>query len=281
MYKKLNICIISREFAPDTAFGGMATFSMDTALMLQSRGHKVTVISQSMVGDSFTEVNGIRLYKLKPNYLFSSYRYLALLILGFNWVTFKKLIALHRQEKFDLVDAPDHLAEGLFVSLYGKIPLVTRLHTPFSLIVHLKLNNYKKNFTYYFVRLCESIALRRSSVWYSPSHSLANLCKNFFGFIRPTVFFGYPIDLKMFSPINSIPPLQKREIKILFLGLLEQRKGIETIADAFPTLVKQMANVTLTLLGRDTPNIRGFSSAREFLLNRFRSAGCENQVSFA
>jgi glycosyltransferase involved in cell wall biosynthesis len=253
---------------------------MDTAAMLSSRGHKVTVISQSAGRDWETEIDGVRVYKLGIPRLFKIKGSLLLLLLGFNWVVFRKLNELHRMQQFDLVDAPDHLAEGLFVALQRRIPLVVRLHTPFSLIVHLKLNNYKKNLTYYFIKFCESLMLGRSDVWYSPSNSVASLCRKFFEIDRPTMQFGYPIDLDLFAPDTTLTSLPVAR-KILFLGRLEQRKGIETIASAFPVLANLIPDVELTLLGSDTSNIQGFKSAKEFLKYSFESAGCDDRVRFA
>jgi len=60
MAENLNICLISREFAPDTAWGGIATFSLDLAKMLQEKGHAVTVISQSLGDEYCVEHEGIK-----------------------------------------------------------------------------------------------------------------------------------------------------------------------------------------------------------------------------
>jgi glycosyltransferase involved in cell wall biosynthesis len=68
--------------------------------------------------------------------------------------------------------------------------------------------------------------------------------------------------------------------RILFLGRLEQRKGIETIGAAFPEIFSRYPDISLTLVGNDTPNILGFSSGAEYLKNKFRIAGCLTAVGF-
>lgn len=275
----LNICLISREFVPDTAFGGIATFSLDTARLLKANGHRVTVLSQSLGADAIFEIEGIEVHKLALPRLLNSYRFLPGLILGFNAVVFKRLRQLHSSRPFDLVDAPDHLAEGLFAALFSGLPVVTRMHTPFALIVELGLNDYRKGLSYRFIKLMERLAITRSKVLYAPCMDLVQRCQALFGGSLPPVkTFGYPLDLAQFAPPAA--PRPPGPLRILFLGRLEQRKGIETIVAAFPLLVARHPDVTLTILGSDTPNIAGYSSARSYMEDRLRSAGCLENVSF-
>lgn len=277
----LNVCLISREFAPDTAFGGIATFSLDTALMLKAHGHDVTVISQSLGESRVFEYQGVRVHKLRIPPPFGSYRFLPTLILGFNFVVLRELLRLHRQRPFDLIDAPDHLAEGLFASLFTRIPVVTRLHTPFALIVALGLNNYSKGLAYWLIKAMERLALRSSRVLYAPCLDLVRRCDKLFSIGHvPVRIFGYPLDLSVFSPRDATPSTGDN-IRILFLGRLEQRKGIETMATAFPKVVAAHPNISLTLLGSDTPNIRNHASAKAFLEQSFRQSGCLGKVRFS
>jgi glycosyltransferase involved in cell wall biosynthesis len=275
----LNICLISREFPPDTAFGGMATFSCETALMLKARGHRVTVFSQSLGASHVADYHGVPVVKLKVPPPFGSYRLLPLFILAFNTVIMREVMRHHRRRPFDLIDVPDHLAEGLFATFTG-IPVVTRLHTPFALLVSMGLNNYRKNLSYRLIKTMEKTALRRSRVFYAPCMDLVHRCRELLGADSvPEMIFGYPVDLDLFSPAAAAAEVDT-PLRILFLGRLEQRKGIETIVEAFPKVVARHPGCTLTLVGSDTPNIRGFSSARQFMEIEFRRAGCLDRVRF-
>lgn len=277
--RPLNICLISREFPPDTAFGGIGTFSLDTALMLREHGHRVTVLSQSLGDTHAFEHKGIEVHKLKVPPPLGSYSRLPAFILGFNFVVLRELLRLHRRQPFDLVDAPDHLAEGLFACLFTRLPVVTRLHTPFALIVDLGLNNYKKNLAYRLIWLMEKIALSRSRVMYAPCMDLVKRCNTLFSLKPvPARIFGYPLDLSLFSPAAA--QTLDGPMRILFLGRLEQRKGIEVIVDALPKVLERYPAVSLTLVGRDTPNINGYASARQFMEESFARSGCLDRVAF-
>lgn len=273
----LNICLISREYIPDTAFGGIATFSRDTALMLAQRGHRVTVFSQSLSDDREFDDNGVTVVKVKVPKRLNNYRLLPPFIAAFNCVILKAIRRHHRSQPFDVIDAPDHLAEGLLASFTG-IPVVTRLHTPYALIVAMGLNNYRKGPSYYFIKAAEQAALRRSRVLYAPCMDLARRSDELFGLKGvPVRVFGYPLDLQMFSPAAPGATAGKR---ILFLGRLEQRKGIVTMAEAFPRLLQSSPTATLTLVGNDTPNITGGTSAKAYMEAAFRKAGCLDRVRF-
>lgn len=277
--KKLNICLVSREYPPDTAFGGIATYSLDTAKLLIANGHQVTVFSQSLTPSHIATIDGIPVHKIRIPRPFDSYSRLPLFILAYNFMMLQKIQQLHQQHPFDIIDVPDHLAEGLFALFFPDIPVVTRLHTPYSLLVDMGLNNYKKRLSYYLIKYFEKIALRRSNALYAPTMDLIRRCDELLGLENiPYEIFGYPIDLELFSPKQTQTTALPR--RILFLGRLEQRKGIETIAHAFPGIFSQYPDASITIIGNDTPHIQGFSSGREYIKKHFEPSNCAGSANF-
>lgn len=277
----LNVCLVSREFPPDTAFGGIATYSLDIARIIKAYGHRVTVFSQSPTSTYFTTIRDIPVHKIKIPRIFTNYRqaFLPIFILAYNAAMLWHVWKQHRQYPFDLIDVPDHLAEGLFTFFLPDVPVVTRLHTPYSLLVEMGLNSYRKDLSFWLIKKLEEAALRRSDVLYAPTRDLVQRCDRLLGIghIKAEIF-GYPLDLNLFSPSTQIQ--KSNQSRILFLGRLEQRKGIETMAFAFPKVFAQYPNVTLTIVGSDTPNITGFSSGRKFIENHIISENCIDAVHF-
>lgn len=107
---------------------------------------------------------------------------------------------------------------------------------------------------------------------------LAKRCDFLFGIKKiPLQIFGYPVDIKLFSPMMN---KYEGSPRILFLGRLEQRKGIETIAAAFPKVYLACPGATLTIVGHDTTNVHGFTSARLLLDDAFNKNECVAAVRY-
>lgn len=277
--KKLNICLISREFPPETAWGGIATFSLDIAKLLNNAGHEVTVFSQTLKNENTIEYfEGIKVVRIKIHNKFMPiwYKNLPKFILFYNYFIFRKILAFHKIKKFDILLTQDHLAEGLLPSIFKVIPVITFMHTPFSLMVDLELNNYKKNLSYSLIKIFEKIAYKRSNVLCFATNNLAELTFKYFNFFREFKLIEYPIDIELFKPNDNFT-FQK---KVLFLGRLEQRKGIEVLAESFVYLIKKDPDFLITIVGADTPNIQGYSSGKQFLVEYFNTHHCLDSVSF-
>lgn len=278
MARKLNVCIISREFPPDTDFGGISTFSVDTALMLKSQGHNVTVFSQSLGPSCIVDFHGVQVYKIKVPRPFNNYWFLPGFVLVYNWVVYHKIMKCHKKNPFDIIDVPDHLAEGLFVSIFTNIPIVTRLHTPYALIAKLGLNNTKISIATHLIKYMEKMAVRASDVLYTPCDDMLNRCNELFDLtLCQRKKFSYPLNLETFNKSDN---LHAGPLRILFVGRLEQRKGIEIIADAFSRIALINPGITLTIIGNDTNNITGNISCKTFLKNKFLKNQCDQYVTF-
>jgi glycogen synthase len=281
--QRLNVCIISREFVPDTSFGGIGTFSLDLARILARADHRVTVISQSLTETSSTDIDGIRVEKLfLPGYL-GNYRSLPLLMFGFNAYAWRRLRQLHAKDPFDIVDAPDHLAEGLFASLFTNIPVVARLHTPFSLIVDMGLNAYRNSLSNKLIFVAERVALNRAKILYSPTEDMLGRVRKLFRLSSNQHFgiHGYPVDRTVFSP-KSQTTTQGEPFSVLFVGRFEHRKGVDIAADAFVELHKIYGNrVRIRFVGADTNNMPGNASALSVLREIFAKAGCIDAVEIS
>jgi glycosyltransferase involved in cell wall biosynthesis len=277
---QLNICLISREFPPDTAWGGIATSSLILAKSYLGLGHDVTVFSLSMSENCVQEFDGITVQRIKVTnrFLKQWHKNLPLFVVFYNWYLYRRVLDLHKQRPFDVIDAPEHLAEGLSPAIHGKIPNITRLYTPFSLFVDLGLNAYRKDISYRFVKLFEKIAISKATLLTGPSLDLVEKVRQYLKVNRHVEIIPNPIDIEMFSPGENAQ--QGDLVRVLFLGRLEDRKGIFTMAEAVPIVCRQCDSVRFTLIGMDTRNIKGHDSAREYLREKWRSENCLDRVEF-
>ena len=277
---KLNICLISREFPPDTAFGGIASYSTCLVENYKRLGHDVTVFSMSLGDDHVQDYDGVPVHRVKVTnrFLKEWYKNLGAFVLFFNFYLYRRIRKLHRIKPFDVIDTPEHLAEGLFPALHGKIPTVTRYYTPFSMIVDLGLNAYSKDLSYYLIRLFEKLAINRSTLLTSPSQDLVRQVEKYLGIKREVEFVPDPVDIETFRPSNS--RAEAGPIKVLFVGRLEDRKGIHSVADAVPEVCRRIDSCEITLIGRDTPFLKGYSSAKQYLMEKWQAQECLEHVTF-
>ena len=115
----MRICLISREYPPETGFGGIATFTQHLAQGLKSLGHDVVVVALAKEKASVQDDNGIPVHRVQLYPFKTKLAVVAMCmpyskyVLGTSTALYAKFMELHRQKPFDAVDTPELLAEGL------------------------------------------------------------------------------------------------------------------------------------------------------------------------
>jgi len=134
----MRICLISREYPPETGFGGIATFTRHLAMGLKALGHDVEVVCLAKETARSLDDEGVPVHRVLP-YAFKSklacvdrcMPYSKYLITA-STALWHKFAQLHDQKPFDVVDTPELLAEGIMPAITRAAPLVIRLYTPHS-----------------------------------------------------------------------------------------------------------------------------------------------------
>ncbi len=120
----MRIAFISYEYPPDTAFGGIGTYTWQAAHLLAERGHSVEVFASSS----------------KRAGCFEDGKTLLNLVGGTGREQFSKGVPAvfsdrHAFRKFDVVESPECGADGLQIRhLFPALPHVIKLHTPSELL---------------------------------------------------------------------------------------------------------------------------------------------------
>lgn len=283
----MRICLISREYPPDTGFGGIATFTKHLAHGLKNLGHEVVVVAlakdrNKVVDDGGVVVHRVEGYpfstKLGTINLLAPYSKYVLLYCTALW---DKFAELHDLKPFDVVDTPELLAEGIIPAITQVVPQVIRLYTPHSKFIAEKLHNVGPSFDHQFLAMLERIAMLQADVLTSPSNDLAQFVAGDLGLpVERIQIVRNPIDTSVFTPEGELALSKSDKLRIVFIGRLEGRKGITYLVDAIPLVVAQYPNVEFVIIGDDTTTGEGMTSVLASLKKSLEASNCTKHVKF-
>ncbi|MBX9670519.1 MAG: glycosyltransferase family 4 protein [Candidatus Obscuribacterales bacterium] len=284
----MRICLISREFPPDTGWGGIGTFVHDLALGLKEIGQEVEVISLSKDStESVIDYKGVPIHRVAVDDSLDKYQMLLSVmpyshsLLKALWALNTKFLELNTKKRFDVVEVPEMFGEGLFLSLSKTTPLVVRLYTPHFKFIDDKLHLIDDAFDHQFLALLEQITLLNADVVTSPSEDLGDYVSGAIGF-RPEemVVIRGLIDTNRFSPEGPKALPDDGHLKVMFVGRLEERKGVYQLVKAIPEVVKKSPSVKFYFVGNDTKTARGQKSVLAELQKELEKNGCSKHVVF-
>jgi len=293
----MRICLISREYPPDTGWGGIGAYTYLHANSLAELGHDVEVVALTREGVRQTPpvLNGahpgsalnIKLHRVPWSNVLSGlclvekllpFSHYVLKCVAGLWKTFYRL---HSEAPFDIVEAPEHLAEALFPAITKVCPLVVRLHTPQFKIVAEGFHNLTPNFDQQLTGMFEMITILQADLITSPSENLARyVCANAGLALNDVCMIANPVDSNKFNPQGDKTFAADGRLTVLFAGRLEERKGVYQLIDAVPLVVREFPNVRFILLGKDTETGVGQTSAKKILEGKLAASGCSSHVMF-
>ncbi len=278
----MNIVLVSFEFPPFNAVGGIGSYMYHLSQLLYDAHHKVTVFSAN---PNAKELEIIQC-TVCTNYLLpskSNDEFRSDVLPVFN--------AFLKNNKVDVIESPEVGACALYIKEKNpNIPLVVKLHTPGVLITRVsntyiplkkklrfvagsivrgkpnagywsKKDAYKENDVEYKIcmladtLISPSLALKKwaNKFWAIPLESIT---------VIPNPF---SLHLSLFSF-----PITPRENVITFIGKLSVLKGMYALTKAIPIILKQNPGYKILLVGRDeTENGLSFKAYMQHELKAF------------
>ncbi|MBI3582436.1 MAG: glycosyltransferase family 4 protein [Nitrospinae bacterium] len=274
----MNVLFLSKEYPPETGWGGIGTYVYNIAHALSERGDSVHILSlaykthpeykEQKIGKGSIHIHRINPIRF-PTPILNRFFFRSLEIIKYNLSIILKIKKLLNSEKFDIIEAPEWRSEAFLLSFIKPkgVPLVIKCHSPSVL-----LNEVYKNpptLDSRCVDWIERAAIRNANLVISPSKSLADIVSEKMGIKREGIrIIPNPIDTETFSPVLSplAPcPLPLAPLKVLFVGRLDRLKGTHIFAEAIPFILKVVPDVSITLIGRDTNTGQNNSSMKSFL----------------
>lgn len=239
----MRICLVHEEYPDETNFGGIATYQKRIAEEYVNQGHKVFVIARALKNAQRYNENGVDITRIYVEPTGDQVE---------NYITYRKLVAeklkeLQDKDLIDIIEVPDWGAETVFFEDFRKVPLVVRLHTPLK--VWLKYN--KNNFGEVTNKLLawEEKMLNCADLITCCSNILKKMIvKDFKISSRRILVTPNPANLKGFFKDESI----EKQDRILYVGSLEERKGVCVLAKALNLVFEEFPKVQVDFIGKDT-----------------------------
>lgn len=239
----MRVCFVHEEYPEETNFGGIATYQKVTAEELVRQGHEVYVICRGLKQDSEYKENGVNIFRVhvpKTNNQVSDYK-------KYRKKVSNILKQLQKNNLIDIIEVPDWGAETVLFEKLREVPLVVRLHTPLKVWLKYNKNNFGKitNKMLYW----ENKMIKSADLLTCCSNALKEMIVDDFK-INESKILVTPnsANITNFYRNEKIA----KEDKIIFVGSLEERKGVCVLAQALNIVFEKYPNLKIEFIGKDT-----------------------------
>ena len=274
----MKIVLVSQEYPPETARGGIGSQTYAKARGLSAMGHGIYVISRSInsfrneVQDGAVTVIRIPGFETTIPDMTETVQ----------WITHSVAVAAEIQnieEKYgiDIIDFPEWGAEGyvhlLNRTFWNSIPVVIQLHGPLVMFAHAMGWPQTDSEFYRVGTHMEATCVQLADAVYTSSTCSADWVRNHYNVQRkdiPVIHLG--VDTTLFAP----QPVGKNDYPtIIFVGKVVENKGIQELVEAAINLVGEFPDLRLRIIGS------GDEKLIAKLKGKAQEAGAENLLEFA
>jgi len=258
----LKVALISFEYPPSVAIGGIGTYSWHASRMLAEHGINVEVFAAGPADSVEQPHSHIRVQRVVAD---SRAAFASLLV--------APVVERHQQSPFDLIEAPEIGPEG--AQAFEALPLVARvlkLHTPSYLVGKAAAEK-----SYLMIRLRYWLGALRQGRWATlklPSHYRREDDAEYHGALLadeiaapgrsiahkvtagwsldPEKVHIYPLPFQASRALLDLPvPTTLRTLG--FVGRLEPRKGIVELVQAIPKILQKEPSLRFRFIGPSWP----------------------------
>jgi glycosyltransferase involved in cell wall biosynthesis len=278
----MKVAFLSREYPPDSAWGGIATVYHTLACALAARGHEVHVICQAASEPRDFIDNGVFVHKVGTN----PKRYSAMARINYSISAWLKLKDIIKRHDIEIVEAVYWGAEALLYSLKRRAPLVVRIDTSASDILRAKTYSGINELLSLKVLSClEDFSAKRADLIVANSRYMyASVLERLHIDSTRVYIVQHAIDTERYkfveSDIRERLALPRDVPLVLFVGRLEAIKGHHILCQAIPQIIRSMPTVKFVLVGRDTNTAPGGGSVKSYINEQARNNGFGDNLVF-
>jgi glycosyltransferase involved in cell wall biosynthesis len=251
----MNVCLVSHEYPPESARGGIGTQTWNKAERLTALGHTVHVVAcAGSPGPALRseDRDGVLVHRVyapdlevdEPQTYW----------LAYSWAVFRALRALEHAHSYDLINFPEYGGEGYVYQLdrtpWKWTPTVVQLHGPLGMLAeHIGWPAPGSRFWHVGTHM-EETSVRLADGLMASSANIADYAAERYGVDRVEIDVVHcGIDPELFSPAPAPPGGDSDRPVVLFVGNLAENKGLVTTFEAVMRLRDAHPSVLLRLLG--------------------------------
>jgi glycosyltransferase involved in cell wall biosynthesis len=255
----MRIALVSQEFPPETAHGGIATQTFLKARGLSRLGHDVHVVTRSADGRRHESgAIGVHVHRLV-----GGERLMPELTPPAEWLTWSVAVAaaldeLMRGPGLDLVDVPEWGGEGYIHVLnrraWDRVPVFVQLHGPLAMLSRTIGWPDPASELYRVGTLMEEGVLRLADQIYSSSACSRSWVAATYGLSAAAIpILHAGVDTDLFKPSGVQAPSGRT---IVYAGRISRSKGVDRLVGAVLRIAAKHQGLRLRLIGAGDPELQ-------------------------
>lgn len=273
--ERLRIALVSREYPPKNV-GGIGVWTEVLASQLARDGHEVSVVTLSDQHHTVDFENGVWVHRIVPNH--QPHRNdpqlpdLPQTIKDHAYSVFDEVMRIRRDRGLDIASWPIWDLEGIALSKSPLIPTILTLHTTYALAKPHKPDWHRS--PEYLERHVDKIIAREREILQETPFVLANSSA-----VLLDIEKEYDVSMSR-TGVEVIPHgiraadlgYQRRsqhrndkELRLLFVGRLEKRKGADTLIAALPAVFRQLKHLRVDIVGAPAVDMHGKTLMDDFV----------------
>lgn len=277
----MNICLVSHEYPPETARGGIGTQTWNKAQTLARLGHRVHVLScAARPGPELRseEIDGVVVHRFQPPGFDVEVNDQGTYLIGYAWSVFRHLRSLQLREQFDIVNFPEYGGEGYVYQLdrqaWNWTPIVVQLHGPLAMFTErIGWPDADSHFSRVGTEM-EGTSIRLADGLMASSANIADFTADYYEIPRASIDVVHcGIDTETFRP--PAPDAPAGRPVVLFAGNVAANKGVTTVFEAVMRLRSKHPDILLRIFGS------GGEDLVATMQRHAREAGAERHLEIA
>ncbi len=258
--ERLRLCLFTREYPPQ-GHGGIGQWTREVAAGLAARGHEVTVIARALEGRPAIDfVDGVWVHRIDPTAITEAqaqdFAPAPPSLTAYSLALHREVERINGHRRFDLISGPIADLEPMASLKLAPIPVIVSLHTTYKLSLPHKPDWLSR--PDYLERHVEPTIVCEGELIANGPHILANSSA-----ILDDIEAAHGLRIDR-AKVEIVPhgisdlalgavasPRAPGEVKLLFVGRLEERKGADALLSILPDLLAAHPALVADIVGDD------------------------------